>query len=308
LLGKNYTTVFVTAVSGNQLTLSVNTTQTRTTTSIGYYLPISDTTWSNPQNSAYSNYGGTRVMIQYATDATVNGSGIDTMFDTRNNITYWTTGLQGVYNRTRYKRSNNIYSPIGSVRFASTLGGTLRTGEKIITTSIFRDTSAPYPENWDLHLVDTSYGITNALPTPGFTVDFEGGLIIDKPSIGLYAQYRVVSIDTCTFTYGSWSTCSNGIQTRPYTFSPTGCIGTPPMDSIRRTCTNSVIISFYYNTSRKAIWINTTIPGTMRVTNTLGNVVRNVNYIAGGQWISMNRYPSGVYFASTFGQNITFIR
>jgi hypothetical protein len=80
------------------------------------------------------------------------------------------------------------------------------------------------------------------------------------------------------------------------------------MDSIRRTCTNSVVVSFYYNSSRKAIWINTTVPGTMRITNTLGNVVRNVNYIAGGQWISMNRYPSGVYFASTFGQNITFIR
>jgi len=307
LLGKNYTTVFVTAVSGNQLTLSVNATQSRITTSIGYYLPINDPSWSNPSNSAFNNYGGMRTFIQY-TDNSPYGQWIDTMFDTRNNITYWTTGLQGIYDRTRYKRSNNIYSPIGSVRYASTVGGTLKTGEKIITTRIFRDTTPSYPENWDLHLIDTSYGITNALPTPGLTVDFEGNPIIDKPSIGLYAQYRVVNIDTCTFTYGSWSTCSNGVQTRTYTSTPTGCIGTPPLDSVRRTCTNSVVVSFYYNASRKAIWINTTVPGIMRITNTLGNIARNINYAAGGQWISMNRYLSGVYFATTYGQSITFIR
>ena len=80
------------------------------------------------------------------------------------------------------------------------------------------------------------------------------------------------------------------------------------MDSIRRFCTSSPIISFYYNTSRKAIWINSTLPGTMIITNTLGTIVRNVNYTTGGQWISMNRYPSGMYFASTYGQSITFLR
>lgn len=41
----------------------------------------------------------------------------------------------------------------------------------------------------------------------------------------------------CTFTYGSWTTCSGGIQTRTYTSSPAGCTGTPPADSIQRTCT-----------------------------------------------------------------------
>lgn len=42
----------------------------------------------------------------------------------------------------------------------------------------------------------------------------------------------------CTFTYGQWSTCSNGIQTRSYSTSPQGwCSGVPPLDSIQRTCT-----------------------------------------------------------------------
>ena len=41
----------------------------------------------------------------------------------------------------------------------------------------------------------------------------------------------------CVFTYGTWSTCSNGIQTRAYSTSPSGCTGTPPTDSIQRTCT-----------------------------------------------------------------------
>jgi hypothetical protein len=307
LLGRNYQTVTVTNVAGNQITLSTAATQTRTTTNIQYHLPVSDLSWSQPQNSAYSNYGGTRVMIQYSTDATVNGSGIDTMFDSRNNIVYWTTGIQALYDRSRYKRGNNIYCGLGGARFSTTLGSPLRSTERLITTKIFRDTSATFPEDWDLHPVDTSYAYSGASPIQGFDKDFEGKPIF-TPFIGLFSKLNVVTIDTCTFTYGQWSVCSGSFQTRPYTASPSGCIGTPPTDSIRRSCTNSVIISFYYNTNRRAIWINTTIPGTMVITNTLGNIVRNVSYTAGGQWINMNRYPSGMYFASTRGQSITFLR
>ena len=40
----------------------------------------------------------------------------------------------------------------------------------------------------------------------------------------------------CTFVYSSWSFCSNNIQTRTYTSSPSGCTGTPPADSIQRSC------------------------------------------------------------------------
>jgi hypothetical protein len=115
------------------------------------------------------------------------------------------------------------------------LGGTLRSGERIITTKIFRDTTALFPENWDLHLVDTSYGVGRGLPTPGFTKDFEGNLIGNTPSIGLYQQTGIPPTP-CTFTYGNWDTCLNGLQIRSYTASPIGCSGTPPLDSVQKTC------------------------------------------------------------------------
>ena len=41
---------------------------------------------------------------------------------------------------------------------------------------------------------------------------------------------------TCSFVYSAWTSCSNSIQTRTYTSSPSGCTGTPPADSIQRSC------------------------------------------------------------------------
>ena len=40
----------------------------------------------------------------------------------------------------------------------------------------------------------------------------------------------------CSFQYSGWSLCSNNVQTRTYTSSPSGCLGTPPLDSIIREC------------------------------------------------------------------------
>jgi hypothetical protein len=296
-------------VSGNQLTLSVPCTQTRTTTNVEYYLPVSDQTWSAPTNSSFSNYGGKRVTIQYSGDNTRYGSYIDTMFDMRNNIFYWTTGIQGVYDRTRFKRSNNIYSPIGSVRYSSSLGGTLKTGEKIITTKIFADTTALYPENWDLHLVDTSYGIGHGLPTPGFDKDFDGNLIGNVPSIGLYQQYNTTSIP-CIFTYGVWSPCNNSIQTRTYSTSPIVCYGFPPTDSIRRACvvTNTNLKYFYYNSSYVSLRIDSSIPGLCRIQNPLGQIITTISYSTGARWYSVATLPSGIYVASTQGKVIRFTR
>ena len=52
-----------------------------------------------------------------------------------------------------------------------------------------------------------------------------------------FTSNQQVAPTPCTFTYGTWTTCSNGTQTRTYTTSPAGCTGTPPADSIQRTCT-----------------------------------------------------------------------
>ena len=309
LLGKNYQTVTVTNVAGTQLTLSIACTQTRTTTNVEYYLPVADQTWSAPTNSSFANYGGKRITIQYSGDNTRYGSYIDTMFDMRNNIFYWTTGVQGVYNRSRFKRGSNIYCPIGSVRYPSTLGGTLGNGERVITTKIFNDTTATFPENWDMHVVDTSYAVGHGLPIPNFTTDFEGNPISGTPTIGLFQKLSTVSVDSCIFIYGNWSSCNGVYQTRPYTKTPSGCVGNPPLDSIQRSCTSQVVIkSFYYTNTRNSIRIDCNYPGTMVISNDLGNIVRTVSYQANGQWINVNNLPAGVYFARTYGRNITFVR
>lgn len=41
----------------------------------------------------------------------------------------------------------------------------------------------------------------------------------------------------CTFSYTAWTVCSSGTQHRTATSSPIGCTGTPPADSLSRTCT-----------------------------------------------------------------------
>ena len=40
----------------------------------------------------------------------------------------------------------------------------------------------------------------------------------------------------CSFNYSAWAPCSNNVQTRTYTSSPSGCTGTPPADSIQWPC------------------------------------------------------------------------
>ena len=86
----------------------------------------------------------------------------------------------------------------------------------------------------------------------------------------------------CTsFTYSAWSACNNGIQTRTYTASPSGCTGTPPADSLQRTCTvppvtlsviraellgqptnNSIAVNMFYSDSVDMRVSYGTTPGT----------------------------------------------
>jgi len=310
LLGIIVKTVTVTSINGNQITLSDPCTRSSIGTyAIKFYLPVSNMTWSNPQNSAMNNYSGHRSGFQYSGDNTLWGSAIDTMIDSKNNIFYSTNGVQMVYDRNRLKRSNNIYIPIGSMRYSTSLGGNLNSGERLITTKVFSDTSATYPENWDLHLVDTSYGIGHGLPTPGFTEDFEGLPITNNYSIGLYQKLITIPILNCSFSYGNWSTCNGSYQTRTYTTSPNGCTGTPPIDSIQRTCVSPITISsFYYSSSNKRIYIKCNVAGTMVITNINGSIYRTANYTANGYFINVTSLPSGTYFASTYGRSITFIR
>jgi hypothetical protein len=67
--------------------------------------------------------------------------------------------------------------------------------------------------------------------------DNNGNEAMDYVYTKTFTSAKVVAPTPCAFTYGAWTACSNGTQTRPYTTSPAGCTGTPPADSIQRTCT-----------------------------------------------------------------------
>ena len=69
-----------------------------------------------------------------------------------------------------------------------------------------------------------AYNYTSATPV----WDPTGGTVVTPPT----------PVPTpCAFTYGAWSACANGQQTRTATATPTGCTGTPPADSLLRACT-----------------------------------------------------------------------
>lgn len=245
-----YKTVTVTAINGTSITVSDTATRTVSGYTNGkFYLPVSDQSWSNPDNGAWNNYSGAREVIQYAGDLYVHGNQFDTLFDCRNNIFYWTTGIQGVYDRNRFKRSSNLYIPLGGARYPTVLGGTLNyrgTGEILSNgSSVFVDTTAAHPDNWNLHLKAGSPAIGAGKPISGFTTDFDGNPLTNPPSIGLYNYTS--STPTCVFSYGAWNTCVNGLQSRSYASSPAGCSGLPPADSISRVC-SSPCTSFTYTT------------------------------------------------------------
>ena len=242
----------------------------------------------------------------------------DTVFDIKNNVFWINNGFYAKYTQAERPKAfyrNNIYHLVSGYQGAvgtytpTSLGpGTsLAIGERIINSKLIVDSSSVYPQNWDMHIVDTSYAVANGTNV-GLTRDFEGNVVSGTPSIGIYQVYKTVSIPDCMFTYGPWSTCTNGSQTRSYTFSPTGCVGVPNPDSLFRACSVNTIRKFYYDPVRIAIYIESSIPGQMLITNTSGSVVRNVTYRANGQWIGVRNFARGVCFASTQGQSITFIR
>jgi hypothetical protein len=244
----------------------------------------------------------------------------DTVFDIRNNVFWINNGFYAKYSQSERPKAfyrNNIYHLVSGYQGAvgsftpTSLGPntSLATGERIINSKFIVDSSSVYPQNWDMRIIsDTCYAVNNG-SNVGLTRDFAGNPIYQTTDIGIYEKYNTVSLDSCIFTYGQWSSCNGSFQTRQYTKSPINCLGNPPLDSIQRSCTNSIVItSFYYNSSRNSIFINSNLPGRMIITNIMGSIVRRVNYQAGGQWINMTKYPSGVYFAETYGTSISFIR
>ena len=87
---------------------------------------------------------------------------------------------------------------------------------------------------------------------------------------------KATTVTPCTFTYGTWSTCTSGTQTRTYTSSPTGCSGTPPTDSITRTCTVTTVPAPTVSVTQPTC---TTSTGTITVTSSTVGLTFSTNGI-----------------------------
>jgi len=171
-----------------------------------------DNNYSFPENPPYCNYGGYRQTAQYSLPVRDNP---DTVIDSKNNIFYSTVGGQMIYDvtRTNYKHSYNIYYIKGGFLNPTALGGTLGTGEKIIQTKIFKDTSDAFPENWDLRLVDTSSLIGAGSTISGLTKDFAGIPLSGATDIGLYKYSAKPMLALSSSTNVTCKTATNGTVT-----------------------------------------------------------------------------------------------
>lgn len=121
----------------------------------------------------------------------------DTLYDIQNNIIWNTNGLQIKSSSSRRPKDfykNNIYHIKGSYQFPTTLGdeeAVLSTGERIINTDLFTDTSNAFPQNWNFRIIsDTSYAAFNGVNV-GITKDFVGNSVPNPPSIGAF-QYVAI--------------------------------------------------------------------------------------------------------------------
>lgn len=102
----------------------------------------------------------------------------------------------------------------------------------------------------------------------------------------------------CNFNYGDWSICdSSGFQTRTYTSFPVGCLGTPPTDSIRRSCNNvnSDFVEIFPNPAKNAINLRfNSIYASLKTTliNSAGQII----YKGTSSVIDVSKYSAGIYF------------
>lgn len=97
-----------------------------------------------------------------------------------------------------------------------------------ITGNAYWQTAAP---TW------AGTGVTNSGNT-NVNPNLDANSISTLP-IGYKPSGTVTPPPPCTlFTYGPWSTCNLGFQTRSiYVATPAGCNGNPPADSLQRPCT-----------------------------------------------------------------------
>lgn len=153
----------------------------------------------------------------------------------KNNILYITNGSDimksGQFNSGQLTHTNNVYTISGG-----NLNVTLDATERSTAIQYWTNTTNANPLYWDYNLLSTAYAVNNGVSIAGLTRDFIGNALGTPPDIGILEYASAVPPTACTFTYDIWDNCINGSQTRTYTGSPVGCLGTPPLDSIQRQC------------------------------------------------------------------------
>ena len=111
---------------------------------------------------------------------------------------------------------------------------------------------------------------------------------------------------SCTFVYGAWGTCNSGSETRSYLTSPSGCAGVPPADSTSRSCTTPVVSSLVFSAANINLVLSVNVPGTLSITNSLGQIVLTSNYPSGLNFFSVSSLTPGNYTATTYGTSVGF--
>ncbi len=180
-----------------------------------------------------------RIMSMATTDTTVG------IINLRNNIFRVSNGASlaksTVFAGAQLTHVNNLYQVNSNTVFNYTLDPSEISSP--ITTAIWVNTTTQDPIGWNYNLIAGSPAI-NAGINVGLTRDYNNQIVSNPPDIGIL-EYNVVTPPACTFTYSAWTTCSNGSQSRTYTISPAGCTGTPPADSLVRSCT--ITCTFTYS-------------------------------------------------------------
>ena len=109
------------------------------------------------------------------------------------------------------------------------------------------------------------------------------------------SYFKIVdnTVSSCTYSYSTWGTCTNGTQTRTYTATPTRCTGTPV---ISQTCANTADISIVptFVSSNIASDINAYVGGNSADVKTF-KIVFNVRAIDGDVYVNKN----GILWAVT---------
>jgi hypothetical protein len=144
-----------------------------------------------------------------------------------------------VFAGTQLTHTNNMYQ-LGS---GSVINYTLEPSEILTQSQIWTNTSSSNPLSWNYSLIAGSQAINSGINV-GIARDFNNVIVSNPPDMGILEFGGVVPVQ-CSFTFGAWSACVGNAQTRSYTTSPSGCVGTPPADSTVRPC--NVVCSFQYS-------------------------------------------------------------